>query len=68
MEREQEERMFRRGVALSRKGALSDAAVIFRRLVENGTDDPLHLSYCGLLSAIVYGEEQEGLRLCERAM
>ncbi len=68
MDREQRDRLFRRGLALSRKGALSEAAVLFRRLVDQGTEDPLHLSYCGLLMAVVYGEDREGLQLCERAL
>ncbi len=68
MDREQRERVFRRGVALSRKGALSEAALLFRRLVDQGTEDPLHLSYCGLLMAVVHGKDREGLQLCERAL
>ena len=68
MDSEQRHRLFRRGLALSHRGALSDAARVFRRLVDDGTDEPLHLSYCGLLTAIVHGRKSEGLRLCERAL
>ena len=50
------------------KGALSDAALVFRRLVESGSEEPLHLSYCGLLTAVVHGYRLEGLRLCQRAL
>jgi len=68
MDLEQKERLFRRGVALTRSGAMSEAVKIFRILVQEGTDDPLQLSYCGLLTAVVYGENREGLKLCERAL
>lgn len=68
MDSEQRDRLFRKGLALSRRGALSEAALVFRSLVDDGTDDPLHLSYCGLLTAIVHGRKAEGLRLCERAL
>jgi tetratricopeptide (TPR) repeat protein len=68
MESEQRDQVFRKGRALSRRGALSEAAQAFRSLVDDGTDDPLHLSYCGLLTAIVHGRKAEGLRLCERAL
>ena len=68
MDRDQQERLFRRGLALCRKGLLSDAAVMFRRLIDGGSEEPLHLSYCGLLTATVHGRRSEGMELCERAL
>jgi len=68
MDSEQRDRLFRKGLASSRRGALRDAAGIFRKLVDDGTDDPLHLSYFGLLTAVVDGQKAEGLRMTERAL
>jgi len=68
MDQEQRDRLCKQGVALIRSGALSDAALIFRNLVDAGTEDPLPLSYCGLLTAVVHGDNAEGLRFCERAL
>lgn len=68
VERDQQDRLFRQGLALCRKGSLSTAAIIFRRLVELGSNEPLHLSYCGLLTTLVFGHRREGLSLCERAL
>ena len=61
-------KMFHQGMALCRKGMLRDAAIVFRQLVEEGSQDPLHLSYCGLLTATVLGKPRDGLKLCERAV
>ena len=68
MNRNQQDRLFRRGLAICRKGRLSEAAVVFRRLVDGGSEEPLHLSYSGLLTATVGGRRPEGLELCERAL
>lgn len=61
------ERMFSNGMALCRNGRLPDAAGIFRRLVDSGSREPLHLSYCGLLTATVHGLRREGRNMCEEA-
>jgi tetratricopeptide (TPR) repeat protein len=68
MDRAEQDRLFRRVIALLRRGSLTDAAVIFKRLVQLGSEEPLHVSYCGLTTAIVTGEHREGLAMCERAM
>lgn len=68
MDRDQQDRMFRQGLALCRKGSLGDAAAIFRRLIDGGSSEPLHLSYCGLLTTLVVGDRKQGLALCERAL
>lgn len=68
MDSDQKDRLFRSAVAKIRQGALSDAALLFRRLVDSGSDEPFHLSYCGLLTAAVSGQVRQGLELCERAL
>ena len=68
MDLEAQDKMFRHGMTLFRRGALHDAAVIFRELVDAGSVAPLHLSYCGLLTATVGGRKPEGRALCERAL
>jgi tetratricopeptide (TPR) repeat protein len=68
MDVEQRDKQFRRGLSLCRKGMLSQASAIFQHLVDDGSDLPSHLSYCGLLTAIVHGKQSEGLALCERAL
>ena len=40
---------FRLGLGLCRKGKLTEAAVFFRQLIESGSEEPLHVSYYGLL-------------------
>ncbi len=59
---------FRQGLGMCRKGKLTEAAVFFRQLIESGSEEPLHVSYYGLLTFTVHGQRREGLRLCERAM
>ena len=67
MDSSERNRVYRRGVALCRKGMLTDAALLFRELIEGGSEDPLHLSFCGLLTVTVHGRRAEGLELCRRA-
>jgi predicted Zn-dependent protease len=67
MNRAEREKLFRRGLALCRRGELSDANVVFDELLRSGTEEPLHLSYAGLLTATAGGDRKTGLRLCERA-
>ena len=59
---------FKRGVGLCRKGEVAKAAALFRQIIDSGSEEPLHMSYYGLLTATVHGRRQQGLRLCERAM
>lgn len=68
MNREQQDHLFRRGLALCRKGALDDSIILFRRLIDSGSDEPVHLSYYGLLTTLVSGNRQLGLSLCDRAL
>jgi hypothetical protein len=62
------DRKFRQGLVLCRKGMLEEAADVFRQVVEEGSRDPRHLSYCGLLTATVKNKPRDGLQLCERAV
>jgi len=68
MELEAQAKLFGRGMALFRRGALTDAALVLRQLVDAGSMEPLHLSYCGLLAVTVHGRKREGRELCERAL
>ena len=68
MDLKQRDAVFRSAVGDYRAGRLNQAAAKSRRLVEDGSNDPRHLSFCGLLVATVNGRVQEGLKLCERAV
>ncbi len=59
---------FRQGLGMCRNGQVAQAAPLFRQLIDHGSEEPLHLSYCGLLTATVQGNRREGLDLCQRAM
>ena len=60
--------VFRNALANYRRGHLQAAGIDFVRLVNDGSNEPLHLSYCGLLMAEAQGKLSEGLVLCERAL
>ena len=68
MNLEQREEVFGRALKMYRLGLLRDAAKEFRRLIEDGSTDPRHISYCGLLMAVGEGKVHKGLKLCERAV
>ncbi len=68
MDIETQDRLYREGLALYRNQRLRPAAEIFGRLVLGGSQNPLHLSYWGVLTATVQGRIREGLPLCEQAM
>ncbi len=46
----------------------SFAASSLRKLVEDGSADPAHLSYCGLLMALTESRYDEAIALCRRAI
>ncbi len=60
--------LYMKALTLCKNGRLRDAADVFRRLIEEGSQDPRHLSYCGLLTATIHGQPRKGLELCERAV
>ena len=64
----QRESNFKRALKLYREGCLHMAAGEFRLLIEDGSTDPRHRSYYGLMLAIAEKRAQEGLRLCEQAV
>jgi len=68
MNYDEQDRTFRQGLSMCRKGLVADAAARFHELVASGSQEPLHLSYHGLLTATVHGRRREGLSLCQRAM
>jgi predicted Zn-dependent protease len=59
---------FKQGLGLCRRGEVAEAALLFREVVNGGSEQPMHLSYHGLLTATVHGRRRQGLRLCQRAM
>ncbi|HEX9725691.1 MAG TPA: tetratricopeptide repeat protein [Vicinamibacteria bacterium] len=60
--------LFRNALATYRKGDTRAAAKVFRQLIEDGSNDPQHLSYHGLSVAFTEGKLEEGTRLCARAL
>ena len=68
MDMRQRDAMFQSAFEDFRGGRLSQAATKLCRLVEDGSNEPRHLSFCGLLMATVNGRVREGLELCERAL
>jgi len=68
MDPAERELVFRLGVKGYQEGLLSEAIGAFRCHVEEGSDDPRHLSYYGLLLAVAEGNVTDGLELCERAV
>lgn len=65
---EEREKAFRKAVYMCRRGMLPDAARLFRQLVDSGSLEPLHLSYCGLLTATVHGNRRQGVEMCRRSL
>ena len=65
---EQREEVFGRALQMYRLGLLRDAARELGRLIEDGSKDPRHISYYGLLIAVGEGKVQKGLALCEQAV
>jgi len=59
---------FKQGLRMCRKGEVAKAAALFRQVIDSGSEEPLHMSYYGLLTATVHGRRRQGLRLCECAM
>jgi predicted Zn-dependent protease len=51
-----------------RSRLFSFAASSLKKLVEDGSGDPAHLSYCGLLTALTDGQFDEAAALCRRAI
>jgi hypothetical protein len=61
--------LFDCGMSMLRQGCLSEALEVFRQLVvDERSDEPLHLSYFGFLTAAVEGNTDAGRELCARAV
>jgi predicted Zn-dependent protease len=67
MDTNESEILFEQAVSDYRRGSFGTAARTLCHLVENGSRDPAHLSYCGLLLALT-GKRDRGIRLCEEAV
>ena len=59
---------FKRGMSLLKQGRLTEASELFRQLVDEGSTEPLHLSYHGFLLATVRNKPDLGLEYCQRAV
>jgi predicted Zn-dependent protease len=67
MDANESEILFEQAVSDYRRGSFGTAERALSRLVENGSRDPAHLSYCGLLLALT-GKRDRGVALCEEAV
>lgn len=68
MNLEEQNQIFRNALRAYQDGDFADAVQALRRLLKEGSTNPRHVSYCGLLVAICEGEVQDGLVLCELAL
>lgn len=60
--------VFHRALKSYRQGELQASANDFRLLLREGSRDPRHISYCGLLVATAEGKVMDGRVLCELAV
>lgn len=67
MDANEHEILFEQAVSDYRRGLFGVAEKTLSHLVEDGSRDPSHLSYCGLLLALT-GERARGVALCEEAV
>ena len=67
MDANESEILFEQAVSDYRRGSFGAAERTLSQLVESGSRDPAHLSYCGLLLAL-NGKRDRGVELCEEAV
>lgn len=67
MDANENEILFEQAVSDYRRGSFVAAEQTLSELVEGGSRDPAHLSYCGLLLAL-NGTHERGVSLCEEAV
>jgi predicted Zn-dependent protease len=67
MDANENEILFEQAVSDYRRGSFGASARTLADLVENGSRDPAHLSYCGLLLTLT-GKREMGVLLCEEAV
>lgn len=68
MDAEQRERIFEQALQDYRSGKLAMATKSLGYLVQDGSRDPAHISYYGLLLAFTHGRNEESVSLCEEAV
>ena len=68
MDAEQRQRIFEQALHDFRAGRLAMATQSMARLVQEGSRDPYHLSYYGLLLAFADGRNEQSISLCEEAV
>jgi predicted Zn-dependent protease len=68
MNAEDRELLFQSAMDDYRARLYTFAASSLRKLVEDGSADPAHLSYCGLLLALTESQFEEAVDLCRRAI
>jgi len=59
---------FHRALKAYREGDLQVSLNAFRKLLENGSGEPRHISYCGLVVVKAEGKIEDGRILCELAV
>ena len=68
MDAEQRERIFEQALHDYRAGRLAAATKSMGHLVQEGSRDPSHISYYGLLLAFTHGRNEQSISLCEEAV
>ncbi len=68
MDAEQRERIFEQALHDYRAGRLATATKSMGHLVQEGSRDPSHISYYGLLLAFTHGRNEQSISLCEEAV
>ena len=68
MDRQEHNQIFQRALKAYHEGELQASAEELRRLLQTGSREPRHISYCGLLVATAEGKVLDGRVLCELAL
>jgi len=68
MDANDRELLFQSAMEDYRSRLFTFAASSLKKLVEDGSSDPEHLSYCGLLMALTEGRFDAAIALCRRAI
>ena len=68
MDAEERERFFEQALHDFRAGRLATATKSMGHLVQEGSRDPYHLSYYGLLLAFAHGRNEQSIGMCEQAV
>ena len=68
MESDERELLFESAMEDYRARLYTFACSSLKKLVEDGSADPAHLSYCGFLMALTEGRFEQAIALCRRAI